>query len=126
MGRYYRGDIEGKFLFGIQKSNDADFFGSKGQPEDIVYHFGEIQINEINRGIKKCYEKLGKAKKGLDSFFYENDILNNEAIEQYFKNKFDEKINVSKSLKWYARLKLGEQIKDCVEAKGYCYFRAEL
>ena len=30
MGRYYRGDIEGKFLFGIQESNDADFFGTKG------------------------------------------------------------------------------------------------
>ena len=36
------------------------------------------------------------------------------------------KIDVAKALKWYARLRLGEQIKSCVEDKGYCYFRAEL
>jgi hypothetical protein len=126
MGRYYNGDIEGKFLFGIQKSNDADFFGSKGQPEDIIYHFGEIQLDEINAGIKKCYEKLGQAKKGLDSYFDDNDMFNNEEIDKHFQKKYSETINVSKTLKWYARLKLGEQIKNCVEEKGYCYFRAEL
>ena len=126
MGRYYNGDIEGKFLFGIQKSNDADFFGSKGQPEDIIYHFGEIQLDEINAGIKKCYEKLGRAKKGLDSYFDDNDMFNNEEIDKHFQKKYSETINVSKTLKWYARLKLGEQIKNCVEEKGYCYFRAEL
>ena len=126
MGRYYNGDIEGKFLFGIQKSNDADFFGSKGKPEDIIYHFGEIQLDEINTGIKKCYEKLGQAKEKLDSYFDDNDMFNDETIDKHFQKKYNETINVSKTLKWYARLKLGEQIKNCVEEKGYCYFRAEL
>jgi len=27
MGRYYNGDIEGKFWFAVQSSDDADFFG---------------------------------------------------------------------------------------------------
>ena len=27
MGRYYTGDIEGKFWFAVQSSDDADFFG---------------------------------------------------------------------------------------------------
>ena len=27
MGRYYHGDIEGKFWFGVQSSTDAEFFG---------------------------------------------------------------------------------------------------
>tara|TARA_Y100000768_G_scaffold362913_1_gene322086 strand:- start:353 stop:733 length:381 start_codon:yes stop_codon:yes gene_type:complete len=126
MGRYYSGDIEGKFLFGVQESNDADFFGTKGQPEDIIYDFGENQIDEIKAGIKTCYEKLGQAKEGLDSYFDDNDMFNDEEIAKYFLNKYNEKINVPKSLKWYARLKLGEQIKNCVEEKGYCYFRAEL
>ena len=27
MGRYYGGDIEGKFWFGVQSSDDADHFG---------------------------------------------------------------------------------------------------
>ena len=126
MGRYYRGDIEGKFLFGVQKSNDADFFGSKGIPEDIVYHFGELQLDKIKAGIKTCYEKLGIAKEGLDSFFDEHDMFNDEEIEKYFLDKYNEKIDVSKALKWYARLRLGEQIKKCVEKKGHCYFKAEL
>ena len=31
MGRFYNGDIEGKFWFGVQESNDADHFGVEGQ-----------------------------------------------------------------------------------------------
>ena len=29
MGRYYDGDIEGKFWFGIQSSADGEFFGAR-------------------------------------------------------------------------------------------------
>ena len=29
MGRYYQGDIEGKFWFAVQSSNDADFLVKK-------------------------------------------------------------------------------------------------
>ena len=43
MGRYYRGDIEGKFLFGVQESNDADFFGTRIS-EDIIYHLERISL----------------------------------------------------------------------------------
>ena len=40
MGRYYWGDIDGKFAFAIQSSNDADFFGVQGyQPEQLQYNF---------------------------------------------------------------------------------------
>ena len=53
-------------------------------------------------------------------------MFNDEMIDKHFQKKFNETINVSKTLKWYARLKLGKQIKNCVEEKGYCYFRAEL
>ena len=36
MGRYYNGDIEGKFLFAVQSSNDADFFGQRGKPINFL------------------------------------------------------------------------------------------
>ncbi len=40
MGRYYSGDIEGKFWFGVQSSDDADFFGVTGYaPETLEYYF---------------------------------------------------------------------------------------
>jgi hypothetical protein len=29
MGRYYDGDIEGKFWFAVQDSNDGEFFGAE-------------------------------------------------------------------------------------------------
>ena len=58
--------------------------------------------------------------------FKENDMFNDDEIAKYFLDKYNEKIDVSKALKWFARLRLGEQIKNCVEEKGYCYFRAEL
>ena len=31
MGRYYSGDIEGKFWFGVQSSTDGEFFGAEEQ-----------------------------------------------------------------------------------------------
>ena len=40
MGRYYSGDIEGKFGFAIQNSNAADRFGVTGQtPNFLEYYF---------------------------------------------------------------------------------------
>ena len=36
MGRYYEGDIEGKFWFGVQSSDDADFFGCEGRPPSVL------------------------------------------------------------------------------------------
>ena len=42
MGRYYSGDIEGKFWFAIQSSDDADYFGVEG-----VSNFGAISLTQI-------------------------------------------------------------------------------
>ena len=35
MGRYYEGDINGKFMFGVQASNAADRFGVEGNTLDL-------------------------------------------------------------------------------------------
>jgi hypothetical protein len=54
MGRYYSGDISGKFWFGIQSSHDADYFGVKGYYDKTLYwsHCGgecdtDVQDNAI-------------------------------------------------------------------------------
>ena len=55
MGRYYNGDIKGKFWFGVQSSDDADFFGQQGQePNHINYYFDEDDLSDVNKGIDKC------------------------------------------------------------------------
>ena len=33
MGRYYNGDIEGKFMFAVQSSTSADRFGCAGKQQ---------------------------------------------------------------------------------------------
>ena len=110
MGRYYQGDIEGKFWFGIQSSDDADHFGDIGEPNEINYYFDkDDHLDNINEGIKKCLKGLGDWK---DEMLWDQIKLN--------------KVNKNKILKLYARLELGNQIKECVEKKGACSFSAEL
>ena len=47
MGRYYNGDIEGKFWFAVQSSNDADYFGVEGDARFLNYYFTEEDLPKI-------------------------------------------------------------------------------
>ena len=83
MGRYYNGDIEGKFWFGVQSSSDADFFGVEGNINYLNYHFNESDIPRIKNGIKECKKELGTRKKELDTFFEKNNGYNDvKLVEQ--------------------------------------------
>jgi hypothetical protein len=123
MGRYYNGDIEGKFWFGIQSSNDADFFGVEGNYYHLEYYFDKEQLPDIKDGIKQCEAKLGKWRPKLDKFFDKNNGYNEDMLEEQIKLQ---KSDSSKILSWYARLILGLKIKNCVEKHGNCNFQAEL
>jgi len=124
MGRYYSGDIEGKFWFGVQASDDASFFGgSESEPNYLNYYFDEDDLPEIKAGIKKCQEELGEYKEKLDKFFKEWEAYNDEILakELGIPSK-----KVRELLKWYARLGLGEKILKSVKENGQCEFEAEL
>ena len=126
MGRYYSGDIEGKFWFGVQSSDDADFFGSSGeqpeQPSVLEYFVNEEHLPEIKKGIKECEKALTKWKPKLDKFFKENNGYNEKMLEDQIGLKEDESREV---LQWYARLYLGNKILKCVEDNKQCAFTAE-
>ena len=126
MGRYYDGDIEGKFWFGIQSSDDASFFGGKIQePCNIDYHFNaKDDMESVEEGLKTCKEKLGANKDLLDKFFKEHDSYNNEMIEDAYG--WSEK-ETRELLEWYARLDLGEKIYNHLkkDEDGCCNFTAE-
>lgn len=130
MGRYYDGDISGKFWFGVQASDDADFFGVEGSaPNYIEYNFYEENMDEVKAGIEKCKEALGENLKRLDEFFdkprgYNDDILKEAWVKDYKVELSDR--DIQEMLQWYARLGLGEQILECLEASGQCEFRAEV
>lgn len=131
MGRYYHGDIDGKFWFAVQNSDDADFFGVEGQrPEMLEYYFDEDNKKDVHKGILECDRKLNKYKKHLDEFFDSRESYNNQTLAEFLNEK-EKPHNHSEDqvryyLEWYARLHLGKKIYDCIIDNGQCSFEAEL
>ena len=125
MGRYYNGDIGGKFWFAVQSSTDATFFGAEPyEPNYVNYYFEkEEHLKMVKNGIKECEKVLGKNLKTLDKFFNENNGYNDDMIVEQTNIREEE---ISYLLKWYARIKLGTQIRDCLIEQGECQFEAEL
>lgn len=119
MGRYYNGDIEGKFWFGLQPSDTASRFGGEElEPSYITYYFNEDHLKEVEEEIKYIEEKLGDNKKIIDDFF---------SKKQSYSNKELEDININQAmLRDYADLELGIKIRDCIVENGECTFDAEL
>ncbi len=125
MGRFYHGDINGKFWFAIQQSDDADFFGSTGEaPSTLEYYFDEDEHKEsIISGIEFCVMQLGDFKEKIDAYLEEHNGYTPLKLSEYLK--VSEK-RLTELLMWYARLKLGNEILDCVNENGSCNFEAEL
>ena len=123
MGRYYNGDIEGKFWFAVQSSNDADFFGVAGTSEFLHYYFDENDLYDIKKGIEICFEKLGLYHMRIKSYFEQNNSYNSPELAEHLKISENK---LTDFLQWYARLELGQQIRSCVERTGECSFEAEL
>lgn len=119
MGRYYSGDIEGKFWFGVQSSNAADRFGQRGyEPNYIEYHYTDHDLDEVEVEIKRIKDELGNKVEILDRFFTEYYSYSDDDLE---------KIGISNhDLSEYADLELGIKIRDCIKENGVCSFTAEL
>ena len=118
MGRYYNGDIEGKFWFGIQSSNSADRFGVTGnEPAYLDYWFDESNLEDVDAEIKSIEKSLGDKIQIIKDFFKENNGYNDEKLK---------KADITEDeLSEYADLKLGIKIRDCIKESGQCSFQAE-
>jgi hypothetical protein len=129
MGRYYSGDIDGKFWFGVQASDDADFFGVTGSPSYIEYYFDLEDQDKVKNGIEKCESVLSANLERLNKFFDEHDSYNDEMLIEHWKKHFEvelDKDSINMILKWYARHALGQKIYNCIQETGQCGFSAEL
>lgn len=115
MGRYYSGDIDGKFWFGVQSSDAADRFGVTGeQPPILNYYFEEDNLDSVCEEIKNIEESLGDKIKVIESF------------DNGYTSKMLLDANISEQdLSEYADLLLGRKIRDCIQEQGYCEFQAE-
>ena len=125
MGRYYWRDISGKISFGVQSSNDADFFGVQGyQPEQLQYNFEKEDLPKVKKGIKKCKVYLVDWKPKLDEFMKDkSEKVNLDDLAKFLKVNRDKMREI---LQWDARLHLGKKIEQCIEKTGQCHFEAEL
>ena len=127
MGRYYTGDIEGKFWFAVQGSTNADRFGrTHCEPSHVEYYFDKEALPEIKEGIQKILDNLGEYKEAFDEFFKKNNGYNDQMLKDFFIEKKMDTSNLRKLLEEYADLELGRKIENCVEETSSCFFHAEL
>jgi hypothetical protein len=120
MGRYFFGDIEGKFWFGVQPSNAASRFSADAEcePSYIEYYFDEGNIEEVKEELQRIEEILGENLQKIEDFFAErNGYADSELAEAGITDWM---------LREYADYKLGKKIEECIEREGQCQFSAEL
>lgn len=141
MGRFYDGDIEGKFGVGVQPSNDADFFGVEGTepdatefdedevvPDCLLYDFSEADLPAVEEGLDECrrtlneeYAELSRKDKefwaGHDSPCGSRDYEAAMGVDEDTLRDFE---------RWMCRLALGTEIAECIRKTGSCSFSAEL
>lgn len=119
MGRYYNGDIEGKFWFAVQSSVAADRFGvSHNEPSYVEYYYSEDDLEGVEEELKNIEENLGDKLQVLTDFFSKVDAYNYEDLEDIGITRAD--------LSEYADYTLGVKIRDCIKENGECSFEAEL
>jgi len=124
MGRYYSGDIDGKFWFGVQSSSAADRFGVEGVvPDYLEYKFLSDDLEAVEKELKEIEDSLGDYLELLKTFFDKNAMYSDEDLANYLKL---EKNQLQWYLSEYADYHLGIQIRDCIKENGNCFFKAEL
>lgn len=123
MGRYYSGDIEGKFWFAVQSSNAADRFGVEGtMPNCLEYFFDEGDLEGVVQEIDNIVNKIGEENlKKLEVFFnsvngYNDQIMKDAGVLELWEIHKED----------FADLLLGRQIAQCIRDNGFCSFTAEL
>ena len=121
MGRFYYGDIEGKFWFGIQSSNDPEFFGLEEEKNEINYYTEDIE--KVEEGVNKCLKELKGYKEIIEDYFNDKEGYNEQKMAEELEIS-NEKLR--EKLVWFARLELGEKILNYLKEEGNCSLTAEL
>ena len=124
MGRYYYGDIEGKFWFGVQSSDSADRFGVIGsEPQYLEYWFQQEDLEQVQNELKRIEKQFGEDFKKIEQFFQGKQSYTDKELAEYLgtAEAFAKQI-----LKEYADYELGKKIEQSIIENGQCSFTAEL
>ncbi len=130
MGRYYRGDIQGKFWFGVQSSTVPRDFSPDGEHDDedgnyTYWGFSKDTLPDVEKHLGTLTERLGQYKEKLDAFFKDRDMYNDEELVKAVAPSWDYDSFRDTILQWYADYLLGTQIADCIRKNGECHFKGE-
>lgn len=120
MGRYYHGDIDGKFMFAVQSSDAHERFGAV---EEESYYISYVVNRDSYAEI--CAELDSIKQKGhldkIDKMFKKNIGYNRERLKEY---------NISEhELSEWADYQIGKQLKEFFDDNpdvNDCRFDAEL
>jgi hypothetical protein len=124
MGRYYSGDINGKFWFGVQSSDSADRFGVIGQaPNYIEYYFTEDDLEELQEELKSIEKELGGNLDKIKEFFNDTTAYTDKELSDYLNVSEEDTRHI---LREYADYVLGKEIEESILERGECVFEAEL
>jgi len=128
MGRYYNGDIEGKFWFAVQPSNAPERFGAtEFEPTHINYYLDDL--DEVQRELNDIHKNMQGNIEKLDDFFAQTNGYNTQMIIDWYKKECNETITegkVGEMLGEYADYELGKQIAECIMENGECNIDAEI
>lgn len=118
MGRYYNGDIEGKFWFAVQPSDAPLRFGGEVyEPQYVSFAFTEDDLPTCQAELDKIENSpnFAKTKEFFDKLEsgYNNDMLAEAGITK-------------EDVKDYADWELGKKIEDCLQQNGECHFDGEI
>jgi len=119
MGRYYSGDIEGKFMFAVQPSSAGERFGAQDVTNYVEYYVDREEYDNIVNEIDNI-EKTGAIKRVQDMFATSN-FYNDEIMEENGVSKED--------IAEYADWRLGMQMKEYFDNNPDAYgisFNAEI
>ena len=129
MGRYYRGDIEGKFAFGVQSSKAADRFGVEGEPpNELYYYFSEDNLDSLVKELNRIEDSFSVEKRNALLAYFDLYTLENIApmsFDAYLEKGGVERLNTNEVVE-YVDYRLGKEILQCIKETGECHFTAEL
>lgn len=156
MGRYYytEGGREGKFMFGVQSSDDPHYMGmTEQEPTSVDYYADKDNEPKIRRMLDKQYDILGVPENKRIYYTDKEWKTYNEFEKKYLYHKVfvsvkeDDKVEMDKhkgETRWaddkqgyvsfeikgmalvLARIRLGLSILSDIKDTGECWLNAEL
>jgi len=129
MGRYYSGDIDGKFWFAVQDSTSPERFGAVENQSHISYEIPKDDF--IYDQLIKIEDDMGDYLEVYEDFFNQDRGYNDEELSDYAKVRgLSGNLDVIKEmLTDYADWLLGMQILDFFDdnpSESYLHMEAEI